>query len=344
MRYRGRVGNLGFMNPRRVQPEDYIDFLIATPKVCSATEAARVQPPKPRAPAHDAFTRLLHRLEPDSDTLWQEAQTQVNRNDGVLVADDSTLDKPYAKTIELVGRHWSGKHHAVVQGINLVSLLWTDGDRHIPCDYRIYHDPKEATKNDHFRVMLQTARQRGFQPRCVIFDGWYSSLENLKLLREFGWTWLTRLKSNRLVNRDRQGTRPLFRTEIAATGTEVWLPGYGLVKVFKIVAPDGDIAYWATSDLGMTDLVRQQYAEYSWAIENYHRGIKQCTEVERCQARSAQAQRNHIGLALRAFVRLEVHCFTQGVSWLEAKTAITRDAVRSYLAHPRIRLPEATTA
>jgi putative transposase len=113
------------MNPPRVQPEDYIDFLIATPKACRATEAARVQPDPLRPPAHDAFTRLLHRLEPDAQTLWQEALTQVALTDGVLVADDSTLDKPYAKAIELVGRHWSGKHHAVVQGINLVSLLWT---------------------------------------------------------------------------------------------------------------------------------------------------------------------------------------------------------------------------
>ena len=69
MRYRGRVGNLGCMNPPRVQPEDYIDFLIATPKACSATEAVRVQPDQPRPPAHDAFTRLLHRLEPDAETL-----------------------------------------------------------------------------------------------------------------------------------------------------------------------------------------------------------------------------------------------------------------------------------
>jgi putative transposase len=329
------------MNPPRVQPDDYIDFLIATPKASSATEAARVQPDKPRPPAHDAFTRLLHRLEPDADTLWGEAQTQVILNDGVLVLDDSVLDKPYARHIELVGRHWSGKHHRVVQGIDLVCLLWTDGDRHIPCDYRIYHDAKEATKNDHFRVMLQTAHARGFRPRCVVFDGWYSSLDNLKLLRTLGWTWLTRLKSNRLVNRDRQGTRPLYRTEIAATGTEVWLPGYGLVRVFKIVAPDGDIAYWASSDLTLTDLTRQQYAESSWAIETYHRGIKQCTEVEGCQARSGQAQRNHIALALRAFLRLEFYGFTHGISWLEAKTAIIRDAVRSYLANPWIRLATA---
>lgn len=329
------------MNPPRVKAEDYIDFLIATPKAASATEAGRVQPERPGCPAHDAFTRLLHRLEPDPATLWEEARPQVVLDDGILVVDDSVLDKPHARSIELVGRHWSGKHHRVVQGIDLVSLLWTDGDRHIPCDYRIYHDAEEATKNDHFQAMIRAAHERGFRPRCVAFDGWYASLENLKLLRGFGWTWLTRLKANRLVNKDRQGERPLSRTEIAASGTEVWLKGYGLVKVYKIVAPDGDIAYWATSDLTMGEMTRQQYGEYSWAIENYHRGIKQCTEVERCQARSAQAQSNHIGLALRAFLRLEFHSFTHGVSWVEAKTAIIRDAVRAYLAHPWIQLATA---
>lgn len=329
------------MNPPRADENDYIDFLIATPKAASATEAARVQPPQPCPPAHDSFSRLLLRLEPDPETLWQEARPQVTLDAGVLVLDDSVLDKPYAKHIELVGRHWSGKHHAVVQGIDLVSLLWSDGDRHLPCDYRIYHDAKQATKNDHFRAMVVAAHGRGFRPRCVLFDGWYSSLENLKCLRWLGWTWLTRLKSNRLVNRDRQGLRPLCRTELAASGTEVWLSGYGLVKVFKIVAPDGDSAYWATNDLTLTELTRQQYAEFSWTIENYHRGIKQYTEVERCQARSATAQLNHIGLALRAFLRLENFAFRTGVGWLEAKTAIIRDAVRLYLAQPYIQLSTA---
>src|SRR5436189_242400 len=117
------------MSAPKVHPSDYIDFLIATPKACSGTEAARVQPDQPDPPAHDAFTRLLTRLEPDPDTLWAEAETQVRRDDGVLVVDDSTLDKPYARSIELVSRHWSGKHHAVVPGINLVSLLWPHGDR-----------------------------------------------------------------------------------------------------------------------------------------------------------------------------------------------------------------------
>ena len=303
-----------------------------------------MQPDQPDPPAHDAFTRLLTRLEPDPETLWQESRTQLDLTDGVLVIDDSTLDKPYARSIELVTRHWSGKHHAVVRGINLVSLVWTNGDRHIPCDYRVYEKADGRTKNDHFADMLRVAYARGFKPRCVCFDGWYSSLDNLKLIRAMGWTWLTRLKSNRLVNRDRQGVRALKETAVAATGTQVWLPGYGLVKVFGIVAPDGDIAYWATNDLGMTDLTRLQFADFSWSIEHYHRGIKQCTGVERCQCRSARAQRNHIGLALRAFLRFEAHCFAHGISWVEAKTAIIRDAVRAYLARPRIRFPRPLTA
>jgi len=295
-------------------------------------------------PAHDAFTRLLSRLEPDPETLWVEARPQIDPAAGVLVVDDSTLDKPYARSIELVTRHWSGKHHAVVRGINLVSVVWTDGDRHVPCDYRVYDTADGLTKNDHFGDMVRVAHTRGFTPRCVLFDGWYSSLENLKLIRACGWTWLTRLKSNRQVNRNRQGTRALRETAIAATGTEVWLTGYGLVKVFGIVAPDGDIAYWATNDLGMTDLTRLPFAEFSWSVEHYHRGIKQCTGVERCQCRSAVAQRNHIGLALRAFLRFEAHCFARGISWVEAKTAVVRDAVRAYLAKPHIQLPTPGTA
>ena len=91
-------------------------------------------------------------------------------------------------------------------------------------------------------------------------------------------------------------------------------------------------------------VTRRQYAEFSWAIESYHRGIKQCVGVERCQCRSGRAQRNHIGLALRAFLRLEAYCFARGVSWVEAKTAIIRDAVRAYLAKPHIQFPGQATA
>jgi hypothetical protein len=323
------------VNPPKCSEDDYINFVIASPRSVSATEAAKVQGDEEQAPAHDAFTRLLHRLEPDAKTLWSEARSQVSLRQGILVIDDSTLDKPYARKIELVTRHWSGKHHAVVSGINLITLLWTDGDRHVPVDYRVFDKKQDAlTKNDHFQAMLKEAQARGFAPACVAFDSWYSGLENLKLIRSFGWTWLTRLKSNRKVNPDREGLRAVSEVEITESGRVVWLEGYGLIRVFKIVATDGDVELWATNKVEMSDMERVKWAGYSWAIETYHRGIKQFCLIERAQVRSRRAWRNHLGLCLRAFLRLESHCYHRGISWYEAKTSIIRGAVRAYIAKP----------
>jgi putative transposase len=333
------------MNPARTTDDDYIDFLIGSPTTVSATEAARVQPVRPLAPAHDSFTRLLHRLEPDPDALWAEVRPLIRPAIGVLVIDDSTLDKPRAKHIGLVAHHWSGNHQAVVRGINLVTALWSDGDRLYPCDYRIYHkDTDGKTKNDHFADLLTAAHARGFRPQAVLFDGWYASVENLKKVRGFGWTFVTRFKGNRRVRIDHGAALALGEQPIAAAGTVVWLPGYGEVRVFRVVAPNGDATHWATNDLGMGEVTRLMFGELSWSIEEYHRGLKQFTGVERCQVRAGRGQRNHIGCAIRAFVRLEYHRFTTGVSWFAAKYAIVRDAVRSYLAKPLYRLPAAATA
>jgi hypothetical protein len=131
---------------------------------------------------------------------------------------------------------------------------------------------------------------------------------------------------------------------IAASGTEAWLPKFGLVRVFRVVAPNGDTTHWGTNDLGMAVDVRRMFAELSWGIEEYHRGLKQFTGVERCPARAARSQRNHIGCALRAFVRLEYHRFTTGVGWFAAKWGILREAARAYLTNPTYLLPHGSTA
>ncbi|MBV8607975.1 MAG: hypothetical protein JO034_11015 [Singulisphaera sp.] len=79
-------------------------------------------PESPVAPDHDAFTRLLHRLEPDPEALWEEAEPLVVKHQGVLVLDDATLDHLSARHTPLVTHHWSGTHRETVRGINLISL------------------------------------------------------------------------------------------------------------------------------------------------------------------------------------------------------------------------------
>jgi len=101
------------------------------------------------------YTRLLKRLPPDSERLWQEVEPLIRRKVGVLVIDDTTLDKPDASQMALVTSHWSGKHGRVVQGINLISLVWSHEGCRLPCDFRLYNKAQDSlSKNDHFRDML----------------------------------------------------------------------------------------------------------------------------------------------------------------------------------------------
>ena len=331
------------MNPPKCDDFDYIHFLIAAQKAYTCTEAARSQPDagSQEAPAHDAFTRLLQRRPPDTAALWQEAEPFVEEETGLLILDDTTLDKPYAKKMNLVTYHWSGKHGRAVKGINLLTLLWSDGAQpskqaaHIPCDFRLYDKPFGGqSKNEHFRAMLSKAHERGFAPEYVLFDSWYSSLENLKRIDGYGWHFLTRLKKNRLVNPDDTYNRAIEEVTIPDQGRVVHLKGFGFVKVLRTVGRDGDAEYWVTNDLEVNEPQREELARLAWGIETYHRQAKQYCGIERSECRAERAQRNHILLSLRAYLRLEVHRLREAVSFYEATTSIIREAIRHYLAEP----------
>ena len=157
-------------------------------------------------------------------------------------------------------------------------------------------------------------------------------MANLKHIRSLDWHWLTQLKGNRQVDPDRTGNRALSEVAIGADGLVVHLKGYGLIKVFRIVAADGDTEHWATDDLTMEASVREELATQVWTIETYHRGLKQFCGAERAQVRAGRAQRNHIGCAIRAFVRLEHHRIRVGMSWFETKMSIIRSALQLYLS------------
>src|SRR5258706_10189024 len=238
------------MNAAKCNEYDYINFLVAAQTVFSTVEAARTHPDQEGGPAHDAYTRLLQRLPPDSAALWAEVRACIDPAGGMLVIDDSTLDKPYASKM------------ALVQGINLISLVWTDGNGCLPCDFRLYNKAEDGLdKNDHFQAMIRVAKDRGFQPTIVAFDGWYSSLDNLKLLRDLGWLWLTRLKSNRQVSVRAGLQQAIAELPIPATGLVVHLRGYGMVKVFRTVDPHGNAEHWATSRLDLDSVGRKAYAD-----------------------------------------------------------------------------------
>lgn len=332
------------MNQRRCDESDYIEFLLAAQSAFGCVEASKSHPEGKQSAAHDAYTRLLTRRPLDPGALWDEAQSVAGQTlftGGMLVLDDTTLDKPYAQTMELVSRHWSGKHHRVVWGINLLSLVWTDATDPapvIPLDFRVYDvnadsNGQHFTKNDHFRAMVSTAKTRGLRPECIAFDSWYAGLDNLKHIRKEGFHFLTRLKSNRLVNLNKSGLVEVSTLVVPEEGHVVWLKGFGLVRLFQKKDAAGQVEHWATSDGDMTPVQWRQWAKACWRIENYHRALKQCCGVERAQVRSATGQKNHLLLALRAFLRLEAGRLRTGLSWYELKLAPIRHAIQLARTH-----------
>jgi hypothetical protein len=71
----------------------------------------------------------------------------------------------------------------------------------------------------------------------------------------------------------------------------------------------------------------------------YVRKMKQECGVERAMVRAGRAQRNYIGRAIRAFVRLERRRLRTEIGWNLAMEALTRASLRRYLAHPWYTLP-----
>ena len=77
--------------------------------------------------SHDSVNRFLLREQYDPKDLFDEIQVNIDLIGGTLSGDDTVIDKPYSapSLTKLIGYFWSGKHHRVVKGIQLITLYPT---------------------------------------------------------------------------------------------------------------------------------------------------------------------------------------------------------------------------
>jgi hypothetical protein len=327
---------------KKVTKEFYCQFLICAQTNFTATEFAT----HTEDTTHDAITRFLSKTKLTPKALWEYAAPFVTLKGGVLILDDTVLDHPYGKKIGLSRWQYSGTHHEVVFGIGVETLLWsssTELHEHIPTDFRIYHPTDDGnTKNEHARDMLKTAKRRGIEPSLVVMDSFYASVDNLHLVNDWGWTFVAGVKSNRIVFFLKEGKATKYHVNTIAIppeGIVVRLKDYGKVRLFKFIAPDSKLCYVITNNLSSSyDDVREAYA-IRWRVEEYHRGLKQTTGIEQCQARTKRSQRTHIFCSLLSFLALEKKRLEEGITWYESKRRIISDALFLYLKQPMIPLP-----
>ena len=313
------------MSRHKCTKEIYKAFLEASSLRYSGLALSEVSP---KDFSHDSVSNWLKSRHFRPRDLWSLSKEHVREKERcLLIGDDTILDKHRSKKIDLVNYQYSGNAHDVIAGIGLVNLLWYGlaSKEAIPVDYRVYDkDTDGKTKNEHFREMLKLAKSRGINPDAVIMDTWYSSLNNLKAIRDFSWIFVTGLRKNRKVNRN----EILEKLDIPDEGLKIHLRGYGWVTVFRFVAKNGRTDYIATNMENSTRDIIKDYMKARWSIEIYHRELKQTCGIERCQARTSRAQRNHMFMSIASWLdrhkrRLFEKITLYQQQWEVIKTAIS---------------------
>lgn len=295
----------------------YTLFLMAEPKYVSCERLSEIL----EDVSHDSVNRFLLRERYSPKDLFEEVASKVNLIGGILSIDDSVEDKPYRdpKKSEFVDYFWSGKHKRSVKGINLITLYYTDPDKKsYPINFRLYDKREGKTKNDYFREMVKEVIEWGIVPSYITGDSWYSSLENLKFIRNEKVSFLFGIANNRQVSIEKGKALPVKDLEISEAGLVVYLKSFGWVKVFCQQfknEPRYYIVYHQNLEIEMLNqITRNDFKslhDSHWQIEEFHRVIKQVCNVERFFVRDEWAIRNHFFCALRAFCHLQTACLHQ---------------------------------
>jgi SRSO17 transposase len=326
-----------------ITKRQYIEYLISTPVNYTCSHLAEHL----EGVSHDAITDYLQREKLTARSLWEWVEPLLKDSEAAyLLVDDSVQNKQYSHKIELVKKQYSGAEHGLVRGIGVVNLVHSDGEDFYPIDYRIYAPEADGkTKNDHFRDMLLRAKSdRQIKARTVLFDSWYASVDNLKLMVRLEMFFVTTLKDNRLVSlskasgyihlQDVEWTEQRLRNGVAVKLKEVPFK----VQLFKVVATNGDIEWvitnhpegtFTTSDIQDENAVR-------WQIEQLHRELKQLTGTEKCECRKARSQRTHLACCYLAWLSLKVKAEQWGKTLYAAQHDLLSDYLRAELRNPRI--------
>ncbi len=292
----------------------YSQYLLVSPhnRGCSKLSQAM------ESMSHDSVLNFLVREHYTAFDLFSHSKNLIVLQQGTLTVDDSVWDKAYsnAKLNALIGHHYSGKHHKVVQGICLVTLFYTDvkGVR-VPVNYRIYLPGEDKTKNDLLREMLNEVVDWGLSPKLVIGDSWYASLDNLKWIRRKQIDAFFAVESDRQVSIQKAIYLQVQQAQVGEDGLWTHLKGFDFVTLFRKEEQGKSRHYvfykYAQKEQQEEKQMKATHIEFEkahrehWHIEGFHRAIKQLCNAEHFLVRRSCAVKIHIFSVYWAFVALE---------------------------------------
>jgi DDE superfamily endonuclease len=324
----------------------YTDYLITSTKYTTATGLAKIFD---NEFSHDAITRFLSGEELDNKKLWTFIKPflrSVEKEDSVLIVDDTIFEKPYTDESGINTYHYDHSKGKSVKGINAVNLIHeTDGTR-LPLSMSIVHKDKlveengkqkrksSKTKNELFQGQFLQAIHNEVQFDTVLADIWFGNIKNMQMITSKGKEFIMPLKTNRQVcffgcsSKGQKEYVPVKSLELEeGIPVKIWLKGYNIPlllckQIFKNKDGSTGVLYLAASDLTATYSDMTTTYQRRWAVETYHRSLKNNVSVCASPTKTIKTQCNHIYASVMAFVKLEA---------IKIKKAVNQYALKSKL-------------
>lgn len=301
--------------------------------------------------SHDRVQRFLASPKRTSRDLWQIVKPHVRsiqRDDGVLILDDSISEKPSTDENDIICWHYDHTQGHSVKGINFLTALYHAQDISLPVGVKViaktetYIDKKDGKtkrrspvgKNAYFRDLVQQAVDNQMPFRYVLNDVWFASADTMMFIKHtVKKDVVMPLKANRKValsETDKKQGRyvhvetldyePHARREIYLEAVD--FPRVLVKQIFVNEGGSTGVLYVVSSDTtltydGLTTIYRKR-----WNVEPYHKSLKQNAALERSPTQTVTTQTNHFFAALCGYIKLEL---------LKVQTKLNHFALRAKL-------------
>lgn len=330
----------------------YSDYLLAS---FSATTATGLSAALNGEVSHDKITRFLSEDDFTSKNLWKLVKPVVRKiesDEGVLIFDDTTEEKPYTDENDIIAWHFDHVTGRSVKGINMLSCLYHSNDMNVPVAFEVTKKTKkvmnlktgkivrksERNKNEVMREQLKSCvHDLHLKFSIVLADSWFSSNETMTYIKkDLKKDFIMPLKSNRLITLKKQGVA--LRIDSIELKDDVPVVGYAegisfplLLMKHTFTNEDGSagILFLATSDTTKDATSLLDLYEKRWGIEEYHKSLKSNLGFAKSPTKTARTQINHFFASIYAYVKLEKLKMKTGLNHFALKSKLYLQAIRA---------------
>lgn len=315
----------------------YSDYLLSSFEQTTATGLSNLTE---GGVSHDKVSRFLSGSDLGSPELWKEVKPLVRKHEskeeGVLIFDDSIIEKPYTDESALICWHYDHSKNSTVKGINILSAFYHSSNAQNPkpirlpvmyqlvlktiwfCELEKKKEKRKSpvTKNEMLRNMIEQCIRNQLEFKYILADSWFASSDNMRFIQKKKKFFIFDMKANRnavLSEEDRNLGSWIRIDELdipTNTPVKVWLkdlafPVLLTKQVFK--NKNGSIGgrFLVSNDFSLTDEQFTTIYKKRWSVEEYHKSLKQNTAISKSPTRTIRTQSNHLFASIFAYVKLE---------------------------------------